>query len=131
MKDLLYVADSTVPSRSANSLQVVRMCNAFAQAGVAVTLLLPGPRPAVSEDEIWAFYGLSPTFHLHWLPAPTTLRLRSVVYGLVAIPYAHRVAADITYIRNLTLAALLPQIGSVAVAFEAHDDVFARHPRAL
>jgi glycosyltransferase involved in cell wall biosynthesis len=77
---LVYVADTQIPSRATNGIQVMRMCEAFAAAGADVTLVHPyrfGNRPEGLERDVWAFYGVEPTFRRITLPTPLTLRLAS------------------------------------------------------
>ena len=38
---ILYISKSVIPSRSANSIHVMKMCNAFANSGHEVVLLAP------------------------------------------------------------------------------------------
>lgn len=46
--DLYYISPSVIPSRSANSVHVIQMCNAFAQLGLRVTLF--AKRSVLAED---------------------------------------------------------------------------------
>jgi glycosyltransferase involved in cell wall biosynthesis len=80
MLRLVYFADTQIPSRATNGIQVMRMCEAFAASGANVTLVHPyrfGNRPEGLEADVWAFYGTKPTFRRVTLPTPLTLRLSS------------------------------------------------------
>jgi len=75
---IVYFADTQIPSRATNGIQVMRMCGAFAAAGVDVTLVHPyrfGNQPEGFEGDVWKFYGLEGTFRRVTLPTPLTLRL--------------------------------------------------------
>lgn len=71
---IVYLADCVIPSRTANSIQVMRMCQAFATLHHDVTLLIPavpdrrieGAEPGV--DDVFAFYGVSPVFRIARFP---------------------------------------------------------------
>jgi glycosyltransferase involved in cell wall biosynthesis len=79
--NLVYLADSPIPSRATNGIQVMRMCGAFSAAGVDVTLVHPyrlGNRPEGFEGDVWSFYGVKSRFHIVTLPTPLTLRLSGV-----------------------------------------------------
>lgn len=69
---MLYLSTSYVPSRRASSIQVMKMCQALAQAGHSVTLvtkLCPTrEEPGVVDD--FAFYGVTPDFAILKLPRP-------------------------------------------------------------
>lgn len=56
---LIYVTSSTFPARKASSLQVMQMCAAFAGAGALVKLVA---RRAEPQEDVFAHYGLKPTF---------------------------------------------------------------------
>jgi glycosyltransferase involved in cell wall biosynthesis len=80
MLSLVYFADTQIPSRATNGIQVMHMCEAFAAVGANVTLVHPyrfGNRPEGLEADVWAFYGTQPTFRRVTLPTPLTFRLSS------------------------------------------------------
>ncbi|NTV92354.1 MAG: glycosyltransferase family 4 protein, partial [Chlorobiaceae bacterium] len=57
---IVYIARSAIPSRDANSIHAMKMCQAFADNGHEVIFLLPdrsrGCEPGVSD--IYAYYGV-------------------------------------------------------------------------
>ncbi|HEY9528996.1 MAG TPA: glycosyltransferase [Anaerolineales bacterium] len=59
------IAGSTVPSDTANSLQVMKACQALAQIGHEVTLLVPGARNTTVD--LKQHYGLQTEFPIEWL----------------------------------------------------------------
>ena len=63
---LQYVSVSTLPSSSANAIQVSRMCEAFANAGRGVRLHARANRRSgrVSDTEGFSYYGVAETFEL-------------------------------------------------------------------
>jgi glycosyltransferase involved in cell wall biosynthesis len=63
---ILYAAGSVIASESANSVHVMRMCEALAQAGHSVTLLAKAGQR--SDAEVWAHYGVEPCFELARVP---------------------------------------------------------------
>ena len=71
---LIYVAKARIPSEFAHGHQIVQMCEAFAVAGVQVTLVYARyPKsPESDTNDIWSFYGVEPAFQaesaacLHW-----------------------------------------------------------------
>ncbi len=76
--NIVYLADTQIPSRATNGIQIMRMCEAFAAEGSDVTLVHPhrfGNRPEGYDGDVWAFYGVSETFNIVTLPTPLTLRL--------------------------------------------------------
>ena len=59
------IAGSTVPSDTANSLQVMKACQALAQIGHEVTLLVPGAKNTAVD--LKQLYGLQTEFPIEWL----------------------------------------------------------------
>jgi len=61
---LIYTANARIPSEKAHPYQIVQMCEAFADAGVAVTLLYASRRnlPELCTDDVWGFYGVKRNF---------------------------------------------------------------------
>ena len=76
--NLVYLADTQIPSRATNGIQVMRMCAAFAANGANVTLVHPhrfGNRPEGFDGDVCSFYGVDDMFRRVRLPTPLTLRL--------------------------------------------------------
>ena len=65
------IAGSTIPSDTANSLQVMKACQALVQIGHEVTLLVPGPKNA--SVDLRRHYGLQTDVPIEWLPAGKTM----------------------------------------------------------
>ena len=62
---IVAIAGSTIPSDTANSLQVMKACQALAQTGHEVTLLVPGLKnPSI---DLKGHYGLQRDFPIEWL----------------------------------------------------------------
>ena len=69
--NILYIARSTIPSREANSIQVMKMCQAFAQNGHKVMLLVTNKQqtPDGDIDNIYTAYGVKECFTIQRLPS--------------------------------------------------------------
>ena len=107
---LTYISNSILPSRSANSVHVMKMCQAFANYH-EVTLLAPDRseeyEPEISD--VYSFYNVNKNFTIHKLPW-VKLKGRTLWYGWQAARYAKRHKADLVYGRYVTgclFAALL------------------------
>lgn len=79
-----YIGSSTIPSRKANGVHVMKMCAAYAREGHDIELTVPHRRDGrESVGDIFEFYGTSRKFvirQLRWLP----IRGRAHVYGWLA-----------------------------------------------
>ena len=62
---IIAIAGSTIPSDTANSLQVMKACQALVQIGHEVTLLVPGSKN--TSVDLQQHYGLQTDFPIEWL----------------------------------------------------------------
>lgn len=67
------ISTAKVPSTTANSIQVMKVCHALARNGHALRLYLPGLR-STHWDELARHYGLSTPFQMEWLAVRHGLR---------------------------------------------------------
>ncbi|OJX46233.1 MAG: hypothetical protein BGO78_04955 [Chloroflexi bacterium 44-23] len=63
---IALISTSKVPSTTANSIQVMKVCQAYRQLGLEVTLFVPGTDPC-SWKEIAVRYGLEHEFDICWI----------------------------------------------------------------
>lgn len=113
----VYVSNSLIPSRSANSVHVMKMCHALAQLGIDVTLLARhGP---LNSTDICQHYGVSDCFELVRLPWPA-YRGGGIRYGQhVRRWLRQRREPDILYGRCL-YGLLASKRMDNTLAYEAH-----------
>jgi glycosyltransferase involved in cell wall biosynthesis len=111
------ISTSAVPSIAANSIQVMKVCQALAQTGNEVTLWIPGsastPWAALSEQ-----YGISTPFQMRWLN--TRRALRRYDFAWAAVRQASDWGADILYTWT-TQAAYLALRRKLPLLLEIHD----------
>ncbi len=57
---ILYVSNSIIPSKFANSINVMKMCQAFANNGHDVTLLVPDRKTEFTNRSVnvYDYYGV-------------------------------------------------------------------------
>lgn len=115
---LILAAPSTIPARTANSIQSMKMAQAFAELGHRVLVLAPGKDPAVLWDELAGHYGLQQQFEIEWLRGLPALRRYD--YGLQVVRRARRWGADLLFTRLPQAAAMAAQRGLPTV-LEVHD----------
>lgn len=117
---ILHLSESPIPSRAANSIQVMKMCQAMAQEGHDVTLLAPAgwDDRDTSVASLWHHYSVEPLFAVKWLPSPHPFP--SYSYGAVAGAYCRLAGSDVVYARHLPGALVAARVGC-RVVFEAHD----------
>ncbi len=88
--NIVAIAGSTVPSDTANSVQVMKACQALTQLEHRVTLLVPGRR--ISSVDLAAHYGLRTPFPIEWLSS-SSRRL----FTWNAVRRARSLEADLIY----------------------------------
>jgi glycosyltransferase involved in cell wall biosynthesis len=66
---LLYVANARLPTEKAHGHAIVKMCEAYAKAGIEVELWHPRRRqdPRISGRRVFDYYGVAPTFGVRTL----------------------------------------------------------------
>lgn len=141
---LIYAANARIPSEKAHPYQMVQMCEAFAAAGVEVTLLHAARRnpPELRTRDVWGHYSVARTFTVERIPCldlyPLTWRLSGrlmrwadklaaalvfVTYHLALIFRLAREREAVIYSRNaatLAVIALLWPRRARRAYFEAH-----------
>lgn len=119
---LVYLAESIIPSRAANSVHVMKMCQAFAQNGHDVTLIVPQkPNIEPGVDDVFSFYDVDRCFEIQrvaWFPIKGKVQL----YGVMSSGAAARVNPDLVYGRFLSGCAMSAFRG-LPVVYEAHAPV--------
>ncbi len=115
---LLLAAPSTIPARTANSIQSMKMAQAFSELGHQVLALAPGADPHVSWDELARHYGLDQQFEIEWLPAAPFWQRYD--YALHVLQCARSWGADLLFTRQPQAAALAGWRGFPTV-LEIHD----------
>ncbi len=118
---IALAAPTEIPARRANTIQVMKMAQAFASLGHAVRLAAPSPHPSqagVDWDMLARHYGLHYPFPVTWLRAAP--RLRRYDYGLRAVLWARSWGAGLLYTR-LPQAAAAASLWGFPVIFEVHD----------
>jgi glycosyltransferase involved in cell wall biosynthesis len=124
------LSHSDIPSRTANSVHVMKMCQAFAKNGHRVTLITHNrkERLELGVQDHFAFYGVECNFKLlksPWLP----IKGRANLAELVAAVRAKVVGTDLIYGRALRECYFASRLG-LPVVFEAHRPIEDRGLKA-
>ena len=113
---IVCISAAQIPSDTANSIQVMKVCQAFVQLGHDITLLAPGNRdPIIDDHRLLEHYGLERLFPIQWLP----LRNRHL-FPWKAVWRARRLRADLLYTWPLQSGVLGLLIGRPTM-LELHD----------
>ena len=80
---IVYISNSIIPSRTANSIHVMKMCQAFADNGHDVVLLAPDAteRYEPGVEDIYEYYGVKKSFQVKKLFYPN-IKGKNIIYNL-------------------------------------------------
>lgn len=116
---IVYCSSALIPSRAANSIQIMKMCGAFAANGRQVLLLAPAlPDCEKISGSIYEFYGVEPSFKIAKLPW-FGIKGKTYIYGFLCALQARLFGADIVYGRFLQ-GCLVSAMMGLPVVYESH-----------
>ena len=107
------IAGSTIPSDTANSIQVMKACGALAQLGHNLTLIVPG-NPKSSIENLKSHYGLQVEFSIEWL-ASSSRRM----FTWDAVRRARALGAELVY-SWFPQSAVFGLLRGLPAVFEIH-----------
>ena len=110
---IVAIAGSTIPSDTANSMQVMKACQALVQLGHQLTLIVPGDLPSRIFD-IKSHYGLQTDFPIEWL-ASSSRRL----FTWQSVRRARDLKPDLLYVW-FPQSAVFGLLHKLPVIFEIH-----------
>jgi glycosyltransferase involved in cell wall biosynthesis len=110
--NIVAIAGSTIPSDTANSLQVMKACQALVQIGHEVTLLVPGSQN--SSTDLKQHYGLRSDFPIEWLSSSSRR-----MFTWEAFRRARALQADLMY-SWFPQSAVFSLLRGIPVVFEIH-----------
>jgi glycosyltransferase involved in cell wall biosynthesis len=120
---IALIAPSSIPSRRANSIQVMKMAQAITQLGHSVAVLSPAEpgkekEPLPDWELLAGIYGLVQPFAFQILPSAPSLRRYD--FSLRAVSWARQNNCDLVYTRLIQAAALSSSLGMPTI-LEVHD----------
>lgn len=114
---LVYIANARMPTEWAHGVQIARMCDAFAEQGVDLVLVVP----AIDSDldaQVADFYGVADRFELRRLPdlrplhgKPLGSTVQRVCFATSCAVYVLWTRPDLVYSRDELAAALAALVG--------------------
>lgn len=123
---LLYVTNTRFPSERAHAVQIAHMCQAFAQAGAAVTLIANNRQ----EEDVSRWIGFIPLFKvlrvrfgLWFVPySKLFFVINNLVFVSFVIPKVTLTTFDVVYVRDEWIGWLLLWFVSPArLVYESHE----------
>lgn len=123
---LLYIANVRLPTEKAHGIAIMKMCEAFADLGHEVELVVPTRETPITEDP-FVYYAVKPRFMLTRLPVPDTVSwgwvgfwAQALLFSIAAARYARRSNADVVYSRDPALFFFGRMPKSATLVWEVH-----------
>ena len=124
MKSLTYIANIRLPTEKAHGIQIMKMCEAFANQGLKVELLVTNRNSAIGEDP-FDYYCVKRNFKITKLWCLDTIKFGRLGFLFESLVFAQIVALrtlfrkGIFYTREEPMAFWLNILGK-KVVWEAH-----------
>lgn len=117
---IVYISTSEIPSRTANSIHVMKMCSAFSSLGHEVILVVPAIKGSNQECP-FTYYGTSKNFKikkLFW----GKFRGVAYIFSVIAALYSSKLKPDLVISREITASYFSSRI-KVKTIGEIHAPV--------
>lgn len=117
-----YLATSNIPSKTANSLQIVKMCEAFSLIGKNINLIIPNLK--CKKQSIYDYYDLRSKINVYKVGKKIKLisGINHFFLPLKIIKKSIELGSDLIITRNLLICFILIFFKKKHI-FEIHDDL--------
>ena len=119
MTKIVYCAHSKIPSREANSIHVMKMCQALAKQGLDVELVVPNLQ--TEKGNPFVFYGVDNIFRVKYIKW-SRIKLGVFFYSFRVLRYLLKNKKDGIYGRDLTSCFVTSSYG-IPTIWESHSPV--------
>lgn len=131
MKKIVYVSNANIPSESASSVHVMKMCEAFAKNEVDITLLIPNhyDKEKYKDTDAYEFYGVKTIFPIKRIKfiQKNVKGIREIFYSISAVLYTKFIKRpDLMMTRKIMAARIAAMIGMPYV-LELHTGTEPTH----
>jgi len=120
---IVYISRSIIPSRTANSVHVMKMCQAFADNGHEVTLLAPWTKKLEEKniENIFSYYGVKENFTLKKVFSPNIKYLKKFIYSYRCSRIIKNINPSVVYGRDDMRAFYFALKDGYNAVFEKHS----------
>lgn len=118
---IAYISNSIIPSKTANSIHVMKMCQSFAKNGHDVSLIAPDTSSADAQiKDVFEYYDVDRLFEVIKLPW-LEVTGRAYLYGMQIARHIKKVKPDVIYGRYLHGCYMSSLINkNIPIYFESH-----------
>lgn len=125
---LLYIANQRLPTEKAYGLQIAKMCEAFADNGIKVRLLMPTRKNQI-QDDVFKYYNIKRNFEIKKIYSPdfylpgkldrAAFWGKNLISAIILSARSFSEKFDLIYVRD-ELSAYLLSYFKKNIFFEAH-----------
>jgi len=117
---IIYISNSIIPSKTANSIHVMKMCQALADNGHNVILFAPNRYKEFEKniDDVYDYYNVKKNFDISFLPYSYMKYFGIINYSINVYKKVQNVKPDLVYGRDLYSCFLTSFIQNTA--YEIH-----------
>ncbi len=120
---IVYLSSSTIPSQKANSIQVMKMCNAFSESGHKVVLFAKSLTNSNDSfiNKIRDYYGTKNYFDIYHIQASNIRLLGGLEYAFKVLKKIKelKIYPDLFYGRNLYALIACSEL-NIPIIYESH-----------
>jgi glycosyltransferase involved in cell wall biosynthesis len=117
-KRVVYFTMLKLPTKMANSVHIMKMCQALQREGLEVTLIANFKG---KEEDVFAYYGIKDKFKIKSLMMPSIRVLGWVICIFAAIRYLYKEKPELIYVRD-HFSSVLFNILNIPIIYEFHED---------
>ncbi len=85
--NIIYIANARIPTEKAHGIQIMKMCEAFANAGAELELVLPWRFNPVKQDP-FEYYGVRNNFKITKIPSLDLVRFGKIGFWIQSLSFA-------------------------------------------
>lgn len=130
-KKIVYVSNANIPSESASSVHVMKMCEAFAQNDVDITLIIPNHfnKEKYKDTDVFDFYGIKVPFKIKRVNfiQKNVKGIREIIYTIVAVLYTKLVKRPDIMMTRKIMAARIAVMLHLPYILELHSATEPTH----
>jgi len=123
---IIYCSDAGLPGKMANTVHVMKMCQAFAKNGNKVTLIAhKNGETFISVEDLYKTYSVENNFDIYFAPYPQK-KGGGYTYTWNALKFIRKYKPDIVYGRSMYSCTLSAMLLHQPTVFEIHGETKRR-----
>ncbi|MCK7516001.1 MAG: hypothetical protein MZV70_76555 [Desulfobacterales bacterium] len=121
---IIYISIADFPSKKANSIHIMKMCQAFALNNHQITLIAPKQKNEdINSQDIYNYYGVKNIFKIFQFSIPNLiLNISWLIYSIKILITIKKHKPDIVFGRFL-LGCLFTSLSGFNTILEVHQPI--------